>query len=388
MPGGGLPTGGSRVSVLVAGISTRAAADSAARAGFDVTAIDGFNDQDRHPAVRVLSLPGRFTARAASRVSRTVECDAVAYLASFENHPDAVEELARNRTLWGNPPSVLRRVRNPMLVVQELRARGIAAPAAHRSTALAREGPWLIKPVASGGGYGIRTWRPPDTRRRGWYFQEAIQGTPGSIVFVAAQRRAVPLAVTRQLVGEPVFGAEGFRYCGSILACGDHAQFDESETLAVAACRMAQAATEAFDLVGVNGIDFVACRGIPFAVEVNPRWSSSMELVERAHDVCVFAAHAAACANGILPTFDMQRTADGQSAVGKAVVFARHDVVVGDTRHWLADSTIRDVPTPGERIAAGRPACTVFSTAASDEACHAALAERAGQIHAELAEWC
>ena len=38
--------------LLIAGISTRAAAESAARAGFEVTAIDAFGDLDQHPGVR------------------------------------------------------------------------------------------------------------------------------------------------------------------------------------------------------------------------------------------------------------------------------------------------------------------------------------------------
>jgi hypothetical protein len=118
--------------VLLAGISTRAAAESAANAGFEVTAIDAFGDLDQHPSVRGLSLPRdfglRFTARAAARASRSVECDAVAYLSSLENHPGAVAQLAAGRELWGNPPDVLRRVRDPFLVAAALRSRGFAAP--------------------------------------------------------------------------------------------------------------------------------------------------------------------------------------------------------------------------------------------------------------------
>ena len=84
--------------VLVAGISTRAAAESAARAGFSVTSLDAFGDLDQHPSVRALSLPRdfgtRFTSPAAARAARTIESDSVAYLASFENHPNAVGRLA------------------------------------------------------------------------------------------------------------------------------------------------------------------------------------------------------------------------------------------------------------------------------------------------------
>jgi len=67
-------------------------------------------------------------------------------------------------------------------------------------------------------------------------------------------------------------------------------------------------------------------------------------------------------------------------------VFARRDVTIGDTATWLADATVRDVPHPGERIAAHRPLCTVFAAGRDGEACHAALVRRAERVYAELAE--
>ena len=208
------------------------------------------------------------------------------------------------------------------------------------------------------------------------------------MVFVAAGGRAVPLGVSRQLVGEHAFGAAGYRYCGNILAAAGDAEFARDEALVDAACALAHAVAEEFGVVGVNGIDFVARGRRPaYAIEVNPRWCASMELVERAYGLSVFGAHAAACAAGALPAFDLVRARRGAGAVGKAVVFARHDVTVGDTREWLADSSVRDVPRPGERIRAGRPVCTVFAAGRDAVACHAALVRRAERVYAELAAW-
>ncbi len=110
--------------VLIAGVSTRAAADSAARAGFDVTSLDGYADRDQHPGVRALALPRdlglAFSARHAAAAAAAIACDAVAYLSNFENDPAAVATLAANRTLWGNPPDVLRRVRDPFAVAADV----------------------------------------------------------------------------------------------------------------------------------------------------------------------------------------------------------------------------------------------------------------------------
>ena len=135
---------------------------------------------------------------------------------------------------------------------------------------------------------------------RGTYLQQRVDGTPGSIVFAADGRRAVPLGVSRALAGDPRFGgggAGGFRYCGSILVAPEMPLFGH-------ACRLAAAVTQAFGLVGVNGIDFVARRSVPYAVEVNPRYCASMELVERARGISIFEVHARACA-GELPHFDV-----------------------------------------------------------------------------------
>ncbi len=180
--------------------------------------------------------------------------------------------------------------------------------------------------------------------------------------------------------------------------------------LADRACALAAVVAEEFGLVGVNVVDFIAREGIPYAIEVNPRWSASMELVEQAYGLSVFGAHAAACASGTLPAFDLVRARRGARHVGKAVVFARRHVVIGDTRAWLAHQAspalpappafptppappalefapIRDVPHPGEEIADGRPVCTVFASGHDATSCHAALVRCAERVYADLDAW-
>jgi len=375
--------------VLIAGVSCRAAAESAARAGFDVTALDAFGDLDQHSAVRALSVPRdfgvRFTPAAAARAAKSIECDAVVYLSSFENHVTSVRSLVAGRQLWGNQPSVLRRVRDPFELARVLRKRGHAVLSIRVSPT--RTGRWLLKPVLSGGGGRVRVCQPGRRVPRGFYLQEFVEGTPGSIVFVAARGRAVPIGISRQLAGEPAFGATGFKYCGSILPPAGDAQFARDNALVRTASALARTIAEEFELVGVNGLDFVARDGVPYAIEVNPRWTASMELVERAYGLSVFAAHAAACVNGVLPAsrdFKLGAARRGVQAFGKAIVFARDAVTVGGARDWIARG-IGDVPHAGEKIAAGRPVCTVFATGRDALDCHAALVDRAARVYADLA---
>ena len=283
--------------VVIAGVSTRAAAESAARAGFDVIAIDAFGDLDQHPAVRSLSLPptdgASFTAHAAADAVREVIVDAAVYLSPFENHVRAVDALSAasstalraSRALWGNPPDVLRRVRDPFLLAGVLRRRGFVTPITRVDVPpeLTGTNEWLVKPFRSGGGNGVRSWTPDAPVSHGYYAQERIAGVPASIVFVAAGGRAVPMGISRQLIGDEAFGASSYRYCGNVLASADDEVFTERAVGSLIA--LAHEVTAQFGLVGLNGIDCVIEDEVPYAIEVNPRWCASMELVERRYGV-------------------------------------------------------------------------------------------------------
>ena len=363
--------------VLIAGVSTRAAAESAVRAGHDVVGVDAYADLD-HPS-RCESPPGGVAWRlsTAVQIASSLRTDAAVYLSNFEGDPRAVTALAAGRVLWGNPPAVLRRARDPRLVRDAFRAAGIPAPDIVLDAATRPEGTWLLKPLRSGGGVHVRRWRP-GRLLRGYYAQRRVEGQPGSLVFVAAAGRAQVLGTTRQLVGDPAFGASGFRYCGSLL-CGPtdmsrHAQADA----------IARVAAEAFGLVGVGGVDFIDDGRVMHPIEVNPRWTASMELVERAHGVSVFAAHVAACTTGALPVGPMRAA---RAVHGKAIVFARHRVTLGDTRTWLDDPMLRDITRPGAVVRTSQPVCTVLAHGADAAACYQALVTRAEAVYAQLAQW-
>ena len=374
-------------SVLIAGVSTRAAAESAARAGFDVIALDAYADLDQHPSVRAVSLPRdfgtAFSPDAIVAAARGIASDAVVYLSSLENHPRAVEALAAGRTLWGCTPDALRQVRNPRTLTAAVTRHGMPAPhvftaAEANSHDLAHSAhQWILKPCMSGGGHGVRLWHREEPVPLRHYLQQFVDGVPASVVFVAANGRGTAIGMSRQLVGENAFGAEGFRYCGNILNASI-----ERDT-AAAATALVDAVTAAFPLAGVGSIDVIAADSGLWPVEVNPRWSASMELVERARGVSMVGIHVDACVRAMLPPLDL-RLPPARGTHGKAVVFARADVVVGNTRPWLDDPSGRDVPRPGDRIAVGQPICTVLAVGSDEADCHAMLVERAERIYGEL----
>lgn len=346
-------------SLLLTGVSVRAFAESASAAGFTVSAVDAFGDLDLRAVATFYPLAGAYSATAVRLRAQGIRTAACAYTSNFENHPRELAALIEDRILLGNPPDVLRRVRDPFAL-----ARVLPSAPQVRYSVPTDGGRWLIKPRRSGGGHAITEWHPGMAIPRNSVLQERVSGSPGSIVFAANGRSVCPLAFTHQLI------APDFRYLGNILV----PPIDEAVTIA-------EAVTREFGLVGVNGIDFIVNHsGQPIPIEVNPRYTAAMELAERQYGISIARVHAEAC-GGKLPSFAPEPR---RVTIGKAIVYAKTNTVMGDTTSWLADSSVRDIPMPGSRIKAGRPICTVFAEARSVAECEAALRRRTSST-AEMA---
>ena len=210
--------------------------------------------------------------------------------------------------------------------------------------------------------------------------QEHISGVACSVAAVADGRSATLLGLSEQLVGLRGFGARGYAWCGNLVP----PRLDEAQhrALAGAAEKVCAHLALAFGVRGLFGVDLVWDGEHAWVVEVNPRPTGSLESVEAAHEVGVFAAHLESCA-GRLPSVAADPAP--RRAAGKAILFATRNLRVGDTRGWPARG-IRDVPHPRERIAAGSPICTLISMEESPEAVLADLEARAAALRGELGE--
>ncbi|HEV3377864.1 MAG TPA: ATP-grasp domain-containing protein [Thermoleophilaceae bacterium] len=368
-------------------MSARMVAELAVRAGHDVVALDRFGDLDLQqlcPSVSVLrDLGGRGGMEALVDAAERIHAPSVIYGAGLENKPVLVARLTSDRTLLGCWPETLQRVRDPFALGASLRPGGLAYPttfAGRDARRLAdRSRRWLRKPVRGGGGRGVREWRG-GALHGDVVVQEYVSGLACSVAAVADGRSAIVLGVSEQLIGHRGFGARGYAWCGNLVP----PRLGEAQQRALAGGARAICAhlAHAFGLRGLFGVDLVWDGERAWVVEVNPRPTGSLECVEAAHEVGVFAAHLEGCA-GRLPS-----TAPAPTpfrAAGKAILFATQDVRVGDTRGWPARG-IRDVPHPREQIAAGHPICTLVSVQESPDAVLADLEARAVALRAELRE--
>jgi uncharacterized protein len=350
-------------------------ADLAMRDGQRVVACDLFGDLDlRRSGARVVGPPGgRLTGLVDAAVMEAAS--EVVYGASFENHPALVARLGERHALLGNAPQTLRAVRDPQRLATALREAGLAYPRTFAAAPDDRSGRWLRKPLRGGGGTRVRGWRggalSADT-----VVQERVEGVACSVAAVGNGIDAVVLGLTEQLVGQRAFGVGGYRWCGNVVP--PRLRAGERDALLGQARAICSCVAGAFALRGLFGVDFIWDGEHAWTLEVNPRATASLEAIEAAYGVGVFGAHLRACA-GELPGVEGERV----GAAGKAVLFATEDVVIGDSERWL-ERGVRDVPHPGERIAASRPICTVVATAATPEDVVAGLEEQAARLRAEV----
>lgn len=378
-----------QMRILILGLSTRAIAESAVRGRYNVLTLDYFGDRDQKQLVENYSLMRdfklAFSAENLLSCSRHLNFEALVYVSSLENHPEVVKELAEGHTLLGNMSQTLRKVRQWRTFRSFCHEEGIPFPfTLFCDEPLPKQGRWLRKPLKNGGGHGIAFWQgePLD---ESYFLQEYIDGIHCSAAFVADSHNCVLIGITEQLIGQKEFGGRGFAWCGNILplALPPH----EADSVLDAVKGMATKLTHRFGLRGVNGFDFVLTRppqgqGISYLIEVNPRYSASMELVEWAYGLNVFGLHVRSF-EGELPSFSLREQPPQPHFYGKSVVHARCNAMMPETAEWGKRGR-RDIPFTGEQIRAGHPICTILAQGVTRQDCWQNLADAAETTYQEV----
>lgn len=395
--------------VLILGASVRAAAFSARRAGLAPIAADLFGDRDLRAIAPAHRLAADSYPEGLAGVAATAPEAPWIYTGAIENHPGLVERIARHRPLWGNDGPPLRAVRDPFAVADVLRSAGLCCPEV-RSDArgLPRDGSWLVKPLASAGGFGIEPlradagsfvgWAPPTipaltsvggahptknlappvgtgTGESPRYFQERIDGPSLSAVFVASRGEgAATLAgVTRQWIGRR---GGPFAYAGSL------GPWPTMPRVRARIEAIGRALAASFRLAGLFGVDLILRDGEPWPVEVNPRYTASVEVLELALGRSLLIEHVRACdpeaaAGWAAPA---PSTHSRPPLVGKRIVFAPtrcrfpeiDDRPMPDTDPFALPS-LGDLPDPATLFEAGEPVLTLFAGGPTIAACRLRL---------------
>jgi predicted ATP-grasp superfamily ATP-dependent carboligase len=345
-------------SLLILGASARAAAQAAARLGLRTYCGDLFCDADL-PDNAVGQVARRFP-RDLLEIAERSPTGPWLYTGGLENYPGIVTRISRRHELLGTLPEELRRVRDPFGLQALLGRAGLLFPETRRFDAgMPLEGRWLVKHRRSSGGLKVHVWSKQSLPGRGWYSQRRVEGLPVGALYVAASGRASLLGVSEQILTR--VGSRPFQYAGSI------GPIELSPTQHQAVVEVGNLLAKEFDLRGLFGVDLVLAANGVWVIEVNPRYTASVEVLERAIGFNPIDVQFAACRQQRLP--DGERRA--ARLVGKLVVYAdRAQTITAETVEALLDwnrgqawPVVADVPRAGTTVELGRPLLTVFAEA-------------------------
>jgi len=368
--------------VLVFGASIRAAAESLRRAGFVPWGADLFADVDQiacSPTIRVARYP-QDLADACQRLPASPWL----HTGGLENDPDVLQELTHAGPLLGMDVATIRQVRDPELLDRVLAPAGFPLPEfSLRWPTQENPSHWLWKPFRSAGGLGLR-WAK-DARKSAGYFQRFVKGEVLGATFLGSSAGVRLVGVTQQLAGPDWGQAPGFVYGGSIGPLPlEPRRIHQLETLGTVL-------RGNFELIGLFGVDLIDDGHQFWPLEVNPRYTASVEVLELATGRPLMADHVRACRPA--GNFPSDRSLDSRPArwsatewpmVGKAIVYARRPFTVtaprarrfGELHQHRPMRWAADLPFSGATIPSGAPILTVFASGQTLESIRTTLRER------------
>lgn len=370
----------STADVIILGASTRAAAMSARRAGMTPWCADLFADADLQRIATVHKISTDAYPDGLLDALADAPPAPVMYTGALENRPDLIACITR--PLWGNPPEVLCAVRDPGRWSQCLHDHGLPCPA------FAPEGEptghWLLKPRLGASGFGIQTYTGQAFNPRTHFVQEWIDGVPCSAIYLGLRQDSAFLGATAQLIGIPWLNATGFHYAGSV----GPLPLDAATILRLR--DLGSMLTQCFHLRGLFGIDAILRDGVPWPVEINPRYTASVEILERSLRLPMLQWHRQAFE---VQELSQSAPSDTRMIWAKGILFSRATFAFPVDGSWNAalepgtdlDAVeYADIPFAGEVIERGRPVLTLFASAATVAECERKLQEKAQALDRRL----
>lgn len=343
--------------LTILGASSRAASRSARHGGFTVFAGDLFGDTDLlelAEQVQTLDLAD-YPQGFISFLERTPEGTPWIFTGGIENYPDLVAQWEQLRPSWATPSESLRQVRNPFLVQDWLGDSPIQYPALSRSFPTGfSEKRWLKKSFQSAGGLAVCfALSEHNTCSPKFYFQQYLEGVPLSASFLATETEVYFLGATQQLIGfDWLHAPQPFCYCGNI------GPIFFKKSVQHSLQNLARTIAQQSSLWGLFGLDLLRdFGGRLWLLEVNPRYTSGMEILERANDVSFIQLLAQArCAQPI----ELSPTPPSQ-LMGKAILYAPCPLTISRPLTVPAGHLWTDIPPVDSQIKAGQPILSCFA---------------------------
>ncbi|MFW6111172.1 MAG: ATP-grasp domain-containing protein [Thermoproteota archaeon] len=370
--------------ILVVGVDTVAVAKSAIKEGYKAYVADYFGDwdlrkicsgctaavkQERGKSCRKMDdLDPEDFLDLTQSLHHRYQIEGTLISSGLDDCPDILSKIDGIVPILGNSPETMERVRDKPEFFGQLDRLGIPYPKSRfvksldqaMSKASEIGYPVVVKPTKGFAGVGIRVVRKAGEMDRAFreassvskniIIQEFIEGTSVSASFVANGADFRFLTMNEQLLGVPfLFPSEPLGYCGNVVP------MHFSDSIINQTKNIIEKITSHFNLKGSNGIDLVISNcGVPYLMEVNPRFQGTLECVEKVLKINLVEAHIKASLNGTLPHLETEKPI----FCTRLILHAPHRA---STPNVTGLPEVRDIPLPGTIIERGEPICSIVT---------------------------
>ena len=366
-------------SICLMGASCRAAAQSAARAGCTrILAWDDFLDADLLEIAQARSLAD--FPEDCSQSLAELQGIPLVLCGGMENQPDFIQRRIDQGMLCGVTGKMLRQLRSIESWQRWASESRIGWPTTVQDLSdprleSIRSGSWMLKPVGRAGGVHVRGIAslegleheaklapdPGNPTANLWYLQEYIPGISIGVSYCTESSvsteppRTQIVGIARSILSEELDAPLPWIYRGSL------APYSVSPTVHASLERFAKTVAQSTGIRGLWQADFqIDPQGQLWLLEINPRWSASMELHEILQGFSWITEHVRILCNGASKGVPRRGSPAGLQ-VAKGILYApygMHLSVAQVDRLWGSGwhssgwhSTLRELETAEFRLA-------------------------------------
>ena len=389
--------------MAVVGFSARAAAQSAKRQGFEVVAVDLCADRDLLADCRAHY---RLDDPNWPEVLNSDYPDASLLLTGgMEHRSKWVDRCHMDSDRAGATGAQLRSMRTLANWEEWAASSELGWPRTVSAENLIsfsmesmRSSKWLVKNLESGGGMATIDFEGYGLPQNldSIYLQQRMPGETIGVTFLSSQFSSTFIGATSSWPPESNATDKRYVYRGS------YGPIPLSKSNIDKLQRFAAITGRESGLLGVWQADFLLHEGELTLLEINPRWSASMDLLDIVLDMRLVEKHDTSV-RGMMTSSAMDQLASRTSKaalsspehmLGKLIVYADQPCIIGNrqsefwwSKKWNMDLSCEldrcrfaDIPTSGSSIPAGGPILTVMASGSGRESILIALESAAADV--------
>ena len=264
------------------------------------------------------------------------------YGSGFEYHQESLLYLNTRITVLGNSPVTFKKLQNKSAFFKVLDHLNVPYPETTFKQPKHIEN-WLVKPIHSQGGVGIKRYQVSDLANNAVYWQKYQPGTPHSVLFLADGKNIQIIGFNHQWTTN-FSETDEFLFSGII----NHTKLSNKQKQLIT--QWLTKIVPIFKLKGLNSLDFIQSGKQCWLLEINPRPSASMQL----YSADLLNRHIQATQGKLV---DYSNKLTGYTAY--QVIYAPETVTIPTYFDWPI--TCVDRPVSGVTCRKGQPICSMIA---------------------------